>query len=486
MDRWSQSTLKTTICSIFTVITVGPLIYYAHCEYHRKCEIKKRKRRFESDLKSLKSNQTKLQVDHHQSYKDELEEIVKTRYASLQIGGRFQNPFEEWREQGAWEWAFWHLIYKPLTGRSPLFFNHGIPTGSDALNTLSNTLPQETPNWQHLFSSGTHSNFITNVHSHETPDEVLGKSWDRLSSDVGSSTRQSSDQSSSSSSPSLNLRQDKPIRVSDEFSFTWIGQSTCYVQLEGLCILTDPTFSIRTMESFMAPSRLRSPPCELKDLLRIDVVIVSHSHYDHLDIKAVQSLANSVLWIIPLGLGSWFRQQGVTNFREMNWWDKTQVEIPGSSGRNVTIVACPTMHWSARTPLDTNQSLWNSFAVLGDHTRFFHVGDTGYCSNLFNQIGELYGPFDLAAIPIGSYEPLWHLSSQHTDPIGSVKIMVELQAKMAIGVHWGTWMMSDETYDSPLKDLRKAVSIVLGDDHQGESRFKTVPMGRTLVFKSNE
>lgn len=144
------------------------------------------------------------------------------------------------------------------------------------------------------------------------------------------------------------------------------------------------------------------------------------------------------------------------------------------------------MHWSARTPLDTNRSLWNSFAVIGRHTRFFHVGDTGYCANLFKHIGDLYGPFNLAAIPIGSYAPLWHLGSQHTDPIGSVKIMVELQAKTAVGVHWGTWMMSDETYDSPLKDLSKAIETVLGIGSLTAARFKTVPMGRTLIIKSDE
>lgn len=139
------------------------------------------------------------------------------------------------------------------------------------------------------------------------------------------------------------------------------------------------------------------------------------------------------------------------------------------------------MHWSARTPLDTNRSLWNSFAVIGRETRFFHVGDTGYAATLFKHIGDLYGPFDLAAIPIGSYAPLWHLGSQHTDPVGSVKIMVELRAKQAVGVHWGTWMMSDETYDSPLRDLRKAITLILGDSQ----RFKTVPMGRTLIIKSD-
>lgn len=109
------------------------------------------------------------------------------------------------------------------------------------------------------------------------------------------------------------------------------------------------------------------------------------------------------------------------------------------------------------------------------------MGDTGYAATLFKHIGDLYGPFDLAAIPIGSYAPLWHLGSQHTDPVGSVKIMVELRAKQAVGVHWGTWMMSDETYDSPLRDLRKAITLILGDSQ----RFKTVPMGRTLIIKSD-
>lgn len=136
------------------------------------------------------------------------------------------------------------------------------------------------------------------------------------------------------------------------------------------------------------------------------------------------------------------------------------------------------MHWTARNPFDVNRSLWNSFAVIGPRHRFFHVGDTGYCP-VFASIGDLYGPFDLAAVPIGAYEPRWHLRPQHIGPDEAIKIMRDLRATKAIAVHWGTWVLSDERWDEPPKELRKE----LERQRIEEGRFELVPSGKTLVLR---
>ena len=145
--------------------------------------------------------------------------------------------------------------------------------------------------------------------------------------------------------------------------------------------------------------------------------------------------------------------------------------------RSWTTVACPTMHWTARNPFDVNRSLWNSFAVIGPRHRFFHVGDTGYCP-VFSSIGDLYGPFDLAAIPIGAYEPRWHLRPQHIGPDEAIKIMQDLRATKSVAVHWGTWILSNERWDEPPKELKRQLQ------QQGieEDKFAVVPSGKTFVF----
>ncbi|KAJ2838793.1 hypothetical protein J3B02_006338, partial [Coemansia erecta] len=235
---------------------------------------------------------------------------------------------------------------------------------------------------------------------------------------------------------------------------TWLGQSTCFVQMQGLNILTDPIFKRRTVYSWLGPERLRPVPCELEDLPMPDIVLVSHNHFDHLDIDVVRKLGDSATWFVPLGLASWFARQGVYNVREMDWWQENEFAL--DEQRRFTVVSTPTQHWSGRNGFDSNCSLWSSFLVRSSSgSSVFHCGDTGYCP-AFEEVGRRYGPVTLAILPIGSYEPRWYMCHQHTNPEDAVLIHKDLRARRSIGVHWGTFMMSDEHYMAPPRDLALA------------------------------
>ncbi|KAJ1567216.1 hypothetical protein HK405_006745 [Cladochytrium tenue] len=220
--------------------------------------------------------------------------------------------------------------------------------------------------------------------------------------------------------------------------------------MDGYNILTDPIFSKRTVGDWVGPKRVQRVPCELADLPPIDIVLVSHNHYDHLDRGVVLALKDSVTWVVPLGLKRWFASFGVTRVVELDWWQEYEHD-----GGRLQIVGTPIQHWSGRHFLDVNETLWSSFVVKGATASFFHVGDTGYCS-AFREIGARYGPFTLSAIPIGSYEPRYYMRHQHVDPREAARIHTDVGSAHSLGVHWGTYMMSDEHYLDPPRAFERA------------------------------
>ncbi|XP_056133067.1 N-acyl-phosphatidylethanolamine-hydrolyzing phospholipase D [Lampris incognitus] len=258
---------------------------------------------------------------------------------------------------------------------------------------------------------------------------------------------------------------------------TWLGHATVLVELDGLRILTDPIFSQRASPvQFMGPKRYRGPPCTVEQLPRIDAVLISHSHYDHLDAGSVASLnarfGGELRWFVPLGLMDWLVKAGCENVMELDWWEENCV--PGHD--DITFVCTPAQHWSKRTPLDDNKVLWSSWSVLGPDHRFFFAGDTGYCSS-FLEIGRRFGPFDLAAIPIGAYLPRDVMRGQHVDPEEAVQIHQDVQAKKSLAIHWGTFALAYEYYLEPPVRLREALEqkgLKLDSFftlHHGESRL---------------
>ena len=230
-------------------------------------------------------------------------------------------------------------------------------------------------------------------------------------------------------------------------SVTWIGHATMLVRLAGKNILFDPVFAERASPfAFAGPKRIVPLPIDIAELPRIDVVLISHNHYDHLDADAALRLAampqGSPRFIVPLGLKAWFATLGITKVDEYDWWQETREG-------ELAITFVPVQHWSRRRLDDTNQTLWGGWVVAGEGLRLVHTGDTGYSKD-FRDIGERLGPFDMAFIPIGAYAPRWFMKVMHADVPEAVQIRADLKAARAIGMHWGTFeSLADEPLDEP-------------------------------------
>ena len=233
---------------------------------------------------------------------------------------------------------------------------------------------------------------------------------------------------------------------------TWIGHSAFLVQLAGVNVLVDPQFSERASPvSFAGPRRIVPLPLEISELPRIDVVLTSHNHYDHLDVATVEALARrdpAPLFLVPLELSAWMRERGAANVEELDWWQSREVN-------GVTFTLVPVQHWSTRTLFDTNKTLWGGWAMEGGGLKVIHTGDLGFSKDA-RDIGERLGPFDLALIPIGAYAPRWFMKNYHVDVTEAVQVREDLRAARAIGMHWGTFdRLTDEPMDEPPAELAR-------------------------------
>ena len=248
-------------------------------------------------------------------------------------------------------------------------------------------------------------------------------------------------------------------------SITWIGHATVMAQLGGLNMLTDPIFSDRASPfSFLGPKRHLAPGIERRDLPRIDLVVVSHNHYDHLDGPSVDALAaqrgGPPTYIVPLGLKAWFEARGIHSVVELDWWQSHTLAAPKGE---VEIVLCPAQHWSARGLGDRMKTLWGGFAVMAPDCHLFFAGDTGYSRDFQDlrdrmaarQTEALGGGFDIALLPIGAYEPRWFMRDQHVNAEEAVKIHKDIGTKRSLGVHWGTFQLTDEALDEPPRALQR-------------------------------
>jgi L-ascorbate metabolism protein UlaG (beta-lactamase superfamily) len=230
-------------------------------------------------------------------------------------------------------------------------------------------------------------------------------------------------------------------------SMTWIGHASVLIQLAGTNVLVDPQFSERASPvQFAGPKRIVPLPIDVPQLPRIDVVLISHNHYDHLDTDSVKRLAampaGSPLFLVPLGLKAWFAEKGITRVEEYDWWQARE-----AAGVRFTLV--PVQHWSKRTLWDTNQTLWGGWVIEGGGMKLVHTGDLGYSKDAAD-IGERLGPFDVAFIPIGAYAPRWFMKVNHVDVPEAIRVRADLRAARAIGIHWGTFEhLTDEPLDEP-------------------------------------
>ena len=232
-----------------------------------------------------------------------------------------------------------------------------------------------------------------------------------------------------------------------EPTVTWIGHASFLLQIGGVNVLVDPQFSERASPvQFAGPRRIVPLPIEIAELPRIDIVLISHNHYDHLDVGTVKRLASadngSPLFLVPLGLKAWFAEQGIARVEELDWW---QARDAGK----VRFTLVPVQHWSKRTLWDTNRTLWGGWVIAGAGLNVVHTGDLGLSKDA-RDIGERLGPFDLALIPIGAYAPRWFMKTMHVNPVEAVQVRSDLRAARAIGMHWGTFEhLTDEPLDEP-------------------------------------
>ena len=251
----------------------------------------------------------------------------------------------------------------------------------------------------------------------------------------------------------------RPRGLAHEIAVTWVGHSTVLVQLGLLNVLTDPVWGERASPwRSIGPRRLVPAALALDALPPIDIVLQSHNHYDHLDAWTVRALAAAhptATWIVPLRLGKLVRSLGVREVVELDWWTEARVQ-------DATVACTPARHFSARSPLDRNRTLWCGFALASSTGRFFYAGDTGLHPE-FERIGERFGPFDVSAIPIGAYEPRWFMQPVHVDPDDAVTAFRALHAHHGLpthgamlGVHWGTFRLTDEPILDPPRRTRQA------------------------------
>ncbi len=263
-----------------------------------------------------------------------------------------------------------------------------------------------------------------------------------------------------------------PLRVPNDGAFlrenalhsvptvTWIGHATLLVQMDGVTFLTDPTWSKTASPiSFMGPRRFVKPGLALEDLPPIDFVLISHNHYDHLDLRTLKRLAQrdaAIRFLVPRENAELLRENGIARVEEFDWGEKTAHEA-------VTVHCLPAQHWSRRRVLDSRRALWASWAVTGPERRFYFGGDSGYFAG-FKRIGVALGGFDLAALPIGAYEPQAMMRPWHLDPEQAVQAALDLGAERVVGMHFGTFDLSDEPLDEPPKRFRAAARVSFPDE----------------------
>ena len=238
---------------------------------------------------------------------------------------------------------------------------------------------------------------------------------------------------------------------------TIVGHASVLIQAGGLNVLTDPIWSERASPlPFAGPRRVWAPGIAFESLPPIDAVLLSHNHYDHMDLATLRRLnhEHSPLMVAPLGNDVILRR-AIPGIRVIagDWWDRVKI------GRDCEVMIVPAYHWSARGVRDRRMALWCGFMLSTAVGRAYFAGDTGYGDGrIFHELRQRVGRPDLALIPIGAYAPRWFMSAQHTDPDEAVQILEDLEAARAVGIHWGVFQLTDEHRSEPPERLLEALA----------------------------
>lgn len=243
-----------------------------------------------------------------------------------------------------------------------------------------------------------------------------------------------------------------------ENEVAWLGHACFAMRLGGKLVLTDPYLGDVAGPFGLGPRRFLPPPLRADELPRLDAIVISHNHYDHIDSKALKAYrwrAETPV-ISPLGLAPLFRRLGYHTIAELDWWQDWQLG-------ELTVTALPAVHFSGRGPFDRNRTLWASMAISSLERKVWFGGDTGYGA-CFREIGERAGPFDLALVGIGAYEPRIIMEASHATPEEGVMIARDIRATAAIGMHWGSIMLTPEDpFEAPERFHRAALEQQFGE-----------------------
>ena len=252
-------------------------------------------------------------------------------------------------------------------------------------------------------------------------------------------------------------------------AITFVNHATFLIQAEGRAILTDPVWSHRASPfRWAGPARVHDPGVPFERLPRIDAVLVSHNHYDHMDLDALRRLQRTFgpRVVTTRGNKAYLERRGLRDVVELDWWESYD-----------WVTATPAQHFAARTPFDRNRTLWAGFALALGGRRVFFGGDSGYHAH-FADIGARFGPFDAALIPIGAYEPRWFMSAAHMNPEEAVRAHLDLRSRLSIAMHFGCFQLTDEGIDEPVRDLARALEA----HAVGPSQFRVLQPGETLTL----
>jgi L-ascorbate metabolism protein UlaG (beta-lactamase superfamily) len=262
-----------------------------------------------------------------------------------------------------------------------------------------------------------------------------------------------------------------------EIAMTYIGQATFLLQFAGLNVLTDPNFSERASPvTWFGPKRVRDPGVAFDDLPSIDLILLSHNHYDHMDLPSLRRLRYR--WNPPivtgLGNGKYLAGKGLGNCIELDWWQSWEPH-PG-----IRVIYVPAQHWSSRGFFNRRRMLWGGHVIQASAGRVYFAGDTGYPSH-FREIAQRLGRPDIAFLPIGAYEPRWFMAAQHMNPDEAVRAHLDLGALLSIAMHFATFRLSQEAIDAPVE----ALEVARRQHGVPPEAFRVPEFGETIYWRPN-
>jgi N-acyl-phosphatidylethanolamine-hydrolysing phospholipase D len=274
-------------------------------------------------------------------------------------------------------------------------------------------------------------------------------------------------------------------REKGEPSATFINHCTYLMEVFGITILTDPIWNDRCSPvSFVGPKRRHDPHIDIEEIENVDYVLISHNHYDHLDLSSIRRIYKrfpKVTFIVPVGVKKWFLKKGIDQVVELDWW-QTVTFCSEKGAPEVEVAAVPAQHHSGRGLFDSNKSLWAGFVTTvscdNKSKRFYFAGDTAYNPHDFKQIGARFKDIDLSICPIGTYSPKKFMETVHLSPEGAVAIHKDIKSKLSVGMHWATFCLSEEAHNAPPYDLYKEMEKE-GLDHK---TFQPIPPGDSVAW----